>query len=179
MTGRTTTSLALTVFTLLASGAAAVATDDRSKRTERTEQTVIKPREFTIPKGQCSQIAADIEVKGLGVERTTTVVESAGQGDRHDGRSGGLLYSFSTKITGTATDNFGGTYTFAYQFHFTKPAPLPGSGIVVDRFELTGTGAANGLSTFFRARATFDSASNFVGGEILEQSGQPFGCDPL
>jgi hypothetical protein len=76
-------------------------------------------------------------------------------------------------VTGTATDNFGGKYTFSYEFHFKKPAPLPGSGVVVDTFKLTGTGAADGLSTFFTARATFDSASNFTGVEILEQSGQP------
>ena len=31
---------------------------------ERSEQTVIKSREVTIPKGQCSQLPAELEVKG-------------------------------------------------------------------------------------------------------------------
>ena len=44
-----------------------------------SEQTVIKSREFTVPKGQCSQLPADLELKGLGLERTMTVVESAEQ----------------------------------------------------------------------------------------------------
>ena len=74
---------------------------------------------------------------------------------------------------------FGGSYTFTYQLNSRKPIPIPGSGIMIDNFKLTGTGVADGLSTFFRARATFDSGFNFIGGEILEESGTPFGCDPL
>ena len=42
---------------------------------EKSEQTVIKPRDFTIPKAgrQCSQLPIGLVVKGLGLERTTTV----------------------------------------------------------------------------------------------------------
>jgi len=143
---------------------------------ERSEQTVIKSRSFTLPKGQCPRLPANVEVQGLGLERTTTVIQG-GDGEEH--RNDGLRGSFVTRISGTATDNLGGSYTFSYQLASKKPIPIPGSGIVVDTFSLTGTGVANGLSTFFRARATFDSGFNFVSGEILEQSGTPFGCDPL
>ena len=145
---------------------------------ERSERTVIKSRSFTIPKGQCPRLPANVEVQGLGLERTTTVIQR-GDGEDEDGGGAGLRGSFLTRISGTATDNLGGTYTFSYQLASRKPIPIPGSGIVVDTFTLKGTGVANGLSTFFRARATFDSGFNFVGGEILEQSGTPFGCDPL
>ena len=100
-------------------------------RNEKSEQTVIKSREFTIQKGRCSQLPGDLEVKGLGLERTTTVVESAddrGQpaGDDDDGR---ITYSLLSTITGTATDNLGGAYTFRYQLRFRAPSLLPGSAI--------------------------------------------------
>jgi hypothetical protein len=148
---------------------------------EKSEQTVIKPSEFTIPKGQCSQLAADLEVKGLGLERSKTVVESAHEGDKHGSNEdeGRISYSLFRRITGTATDNLGGKYTFSYQLRLKKPVSLPGSGIVIDTFTLTGTGAANGLSTFVKARVTFDSASNPIAFEILEEAGDPFRCDPL
>jgi len=148
---------------------------------ERSEQTVIKSREFTIPKGQCSQLPADLEVKGLGLERTKTVVESAGQRVKHagDDDEGRITYSLLSTITGTATDNFGGTYTFRYQLRFVAPSRIPGSTIVTDNFSLHGTGAADGMSTFFRARVTLDSGANVVGFELLEQTGDPFRCDPL
>jgi hypothetical protein len=149
---------------------------------EKSKQTVIKPRDFTLPKAgrQCSQLPIGLVVKGLGLERTTTVVESAHEGDKHESDEDelGISYTFLSRITGTATDNFGGAYTFSYQLALEKPVTLPGVGIVIDTFKLTGTGAADGLSTFLKGKATFDSASNPTF-EILEQSGQPFGCDPL
>ena len=149
---------------------------------EKSEQTVIKPRDFTIPNAgkQCSQLPIGLVVKGLGLERTTTVVKSADEGDKHEGSEDevGVSYSLLSRITGTATDNFGGTYTFSYQLALEKPVTLPGVGIVIDTFKLAGTGAADGLSTFLKGKATFDSASNPTF-EILEQSGHPFGCDPL
>ena len=49
-----------------------------------------------------------------------------------------------------------------------------GQGSPIDNFKLTGTGAADGMSTFFRARVTLDSGANPVGFEILEQTGDPF-----
>jgi hypothetical protein len=168
---------ALTVL-VLSAGAATVRAHDTSRQ---SEQTVIRSREFTIPKGQCQQMPADLEVKGLGLERTTTVVESAHEGGKHadDGEDGRITYSLVSTITGTATDSRGGAYTFSYRLRFTKPSPIPGSGIITDNFKLTGTGAADGVSTFFRARVTLDSGANPVGFEILEQTGDPFHCDPL
>jgi hypothetical protein len=162
----------------LAAGAGPLGAHDGG---EMSEQTIIKSREFTIPKGQCSQLPADVEVKGLGLERTTTIVESAGERVKHAGErdEGRITYSLSSTITGTATDNLGGTYTFSYQLRFKTPSLIPGSGIATDNFKLTGTGAADGMSTFFRARVTFDSGANPVGFEILEQTGDPFHCDPL
>jgi len=177
MSARVVVATALMALALSA-GAGPLGAHDKG---EKSEQTVIKSREFTIPEGQCSQLPADLEVKGLGLERTTTVVESADERVKHagEGDEGRITYSLSSTISGTATDNLGGTYTFSYQLRFKKPSLIPGSGIATDNFKLTGTGAADGMSTFFRARVTFDGGANPVGFEILEQTGDPFHCDPL
>lgn len=142
---------------------------------EKSEQMVIKPREFTIPKGLCSQLPAGLEVKGLGIERAQTVVESFQESGKHEREDDDARISFnlSSRITGTATDNFGGQYTFKYELRFNRPIALPGSGVITDTFRLTGSGAADGLSTFFRARVTLDSGSTPIGFEILEQAGDP------
>lgn len=171
MRQRLMVAAALMVVAPMAGAAAALAH-------EHSEQTVIKSREFTVPKGQCSQLPADLELRGLGLERTTTVVERADQGGRHD-EDGRISYSLVTRITGTATDNFGGRYTFSYELRLKKPIALPGPGIIVDTFKLKGTGAADGMATFFRARVTFDSGANPIGFELVEQTGEPSSCDPL
>jgi hypothetical protein len=184
MLKRLMVAAALMVLALSAGAAAARAHDDDSA------QTVVRPRSFTIPKGQCSQLPADLVVQGQGIERLTTKIDNGDEADRHDGdaddddegegneNEGGVTLSISSRITGTATDNHGGTYTFVYQNRLHK-TPIPGSGIDTDSFKLKGTGAASGMFTFFRARVTFDSNFNFVGFEILEQVGDPFHCDPL
>jgi hypothetical protein len=168
--------LARIAAALFVSAAAAGATLIAS---ERGEQTVIRSRDFTIARGQCPQLPAGVEVKGLGLERTTTVVTGANEGDGHQHDDDGLTYSLLSRIDGTATDNLGGTYRFSYLLRFRKPAQLPGTAIAVDTFELSGTGAADGMSTFIKVRVTLDSGANPVAFEILEQSGNPFQCDPL
>jgi hypothetical protein len=157
-----------TAMTVLALSMAP-ATMRAEDRGERSEQTVITSRTFTIPKGQCSQLPADVEIQGVGLERTKTVVT---------GETGRLGYSRISTITGTATDNFGGKYTFVYHNRLSD-ATVPGTGIDVDTFKLTGRGVANGMSTFFRLKATLDAGGNPIGFELIEQSGDPFHCDPL
>jgi hypothetical protein len=168
--------MAAAIVVIAVSGATTAGADGKD---ETSEQTIIKSRTFTIAKGQCSQLPGNVEIQGLGLERTTTRIggrDDFAEDEERVSLSGSLL----SRITGTATDNLGGRYTFSYQLSFTKPAPIPGSGIVVDRFKLTGTGLANGLSTFFRVRVTFDSGFTPIAFEVLEQSGNPFGgCDPL
>ena len=151
-----------------------VRADDKG---EASEQTVIKARAFTIPQGQCSQLPGNVEIQGVGLERTTTRIE--GDDSREDEGRGGLRGTLLSRITGAATDNLGGHYTFSYELSLKKPTPIPGTGIVVDSFKLTGTGVANGLSTFFRVRVTFDAGFTPIAFELLEQRGMPFGCDPL
>jgi hypothetical protein len=152
---------------------AGMATASAQEDKEKSEQTVIKSRTFTIPRGQCPHLPADLTVEGLGLERTKTIVRERGG----DERPGALHASLSSTITGTATDNAGGTYTFTYNLRVDSP--IPGSGIAVDVFTLTGRGRANGLSTAFRAKVTFDSGFNPIAFELLQASGDPFQCDPL
>jgi hypothetical protein len=147
---------------------------------EHSEQTVIKSRTFTVPAGQCPQLPANVSVQGLGLERTTTTID--GGGDKGEDRgSVGLRGNLLTRISGTATDSLGGTYTFSYQLSFKRPISIPGTATVIDTFKLTGNGVANGMSTFFRATVNLDSGFNpiFATLRILEQSGDPFVCDPL
>jgi hypothetical protein len=175
MTGFVKMAAAFIAFTLATGGGIALAS-------EHSEQTVIRSRDFTIPKGQCPNVRSDLEIKGIGLERTITVVESATEGDEHAHRDGvdRLTYNLSSTISGTATDNQGGVYTFKYQLRLAKPVALPGTGIVTDTFRLSGTGSADGLATFFRVKVNFDAGSNPIAFELLDQSGNPFqGCDPL
>jgi hypothetical protein len=146
-----------------------------------SDQINIRPRDFTLPtdRGPCSQLPDGLVVQGHGTERTWIEIDNDGEGDGDDRQAneGRPTQHVSTKITGTATDNQGGTYTFSYSNRFETP--LPGPGIMVDRFAITGRGAANGLSTFFRARVTADSTGNLIAFEILRESGDPFGCDGI
>ena len=146
-----------------------------------SDQVIIRQRDFTLPtdRGPCSQLPDGLVVQGRGTERTWIEIDNDGEddGDDRGTKEGRPTQHVSTKITGTATDNHGGTYTFSYSNRFETP--LPGSGIMVDRFALKGKGAANGLSTFFRARVTADSTGNLISFEILRQSGDPFGCDGI
>jgi len=148
---------------------------------ERSEQTVIRSRDFTVARGQCPTLPPDLELRGLGLERFTTIAESARDGERGGGPDdeSAVSYSFGSRITGTATDNGGGQYRFVYQLTLRKPVILPGSGIITDAFTLSGTGQADGMSTFFRARVMFDSGGNPVSFELLDQKGDPMHCDPL
>ncbi len=145
---------------------------------EHSVQTVIQSRTFTIPAGRCPQLPANAEVRGLGVERTTTTIEGAEDRGEDRGKTG-LRGSVLSRISGAATDNLGGTYTFSYQLKYSSP--IPGTGIVTDTFRLTGNGVANGMSTFFKATVDFDSGFNplFETFHLLEQSADPFVCDPL
>jgi len=148
---------------------------------ERSEQTVIRSRDFTIARGQCTALPADLEIKGLGLERFTTVAEGARDGERRGDADDetAVSYSLGSRITGTATDSMGGQYRFLYKLTLRKPVILPGPGIITDAFTLSGTGQADGMSTFFRARVMFDSGGNPIAFELLDQTGDPFHCDPL
>ena len=61
----------------LSAGAGTVCAHDKG---EKSEQTVIKSRSFTIPLGQCSQLPGDLVVEGLGLERTRTEIDSGKSG---------------------------------------------------------------------------------------------------
>jgi hypothetical protein len=182
MVKRLMLAVALAVLVVSAGAVAAYADDDGGQK-----DTVVRPRTFTIAKGQCPALPGNLEINGQGIERTKTRITVGGDEDDADDEDqddeegdenrGGIHFSISTRITGTATDNLGGRYKFTYRLRGTSP--IPGSGIAIDTFKLTGKGAADGLSTFFRARVTFDSNINIIGFEFLETAGDPAHCDPL
>jgi hypothetical protein len=181
MVKRLMVAAAVAVLVVSAGVVAVRADDDGGKK-----DTVVRPRTFTIAKGQCPALPGNLEIHGQGIERTKTKI-TIGDGDEDDADAdddedgdenpGGVTFSISTRITGTATDNLGGRYKFSYRLRVKSP--IPGTGIAIDTFKLTGTGAANGLSTFFRASVTFDSNINVIGFEFLDTAGDPLHCDPL
>ena len=105
---------------------------------EKSEQTVIKSREFTVPKGQCSQLPADLELKGWVSSVRRTVVESAEQRGRHESGDddGRITYSLLSRITGRRPTTSAASNTFSYELRLKKPIPLPGTGIILDTFKL-------------------------------------------
>ena len=103
-------------------------------------------------------------------------------------------FTVFTIITGTATDNQGGSYRFSY--HNRVEGSAPGTGVMTDHFRLTGQGRANGLFSAFKANLTFaplgdpiDTSAIFnaiTGFEFVFAVGDPFNpatnasiCDPL
>ena len=188
-----------------------------------SEVTTVRPIEFTIPAGQCPNLPADLSVSGQGTERTTTEIEvrdadGDDDGDRNrnsgrdrdeDGNRNGnrgrdrdededevraTEFTVFTIITGTATDNEGGSYRFSY--HNRVEGSAPGTGVMTDHFRLTGQGRANGLFSAFKANLTFaplgdpiDTSAIFnaiTGFEFVFAVGDPFNpatnasiCDPL
>ena len=100
-------------------------------------------------------------------------------------------FTVFTIITGTATDNEGGSYRFSY--HNRVEGSAPGTGVMTDHFRLTGRGRANGLFSAFKANVTFGPVSDpfnvfamLTGFEFVFAVGDPFDpatnasiCDPL
>lgn len=129
--------------------------------------TIFQPIEFTIPAGQCSLLPGDLELKGSGTIAMTT------KASQHDGVASETDRSVAW---GTATDNRGGSYVFAYVNTFSGSSP--GTAIVEDHFTLFGSGQAR-LSSGFKLRLTFGPDWELLGLEEIWSFGDPEHCDPI
>jgi hypothetical protein len=94
------------------------------------------------------------------------------QGKFHD--------QISTTITGTATDNQGGTYRFNYHnvTTFSPTVDFPFVVHITDHFNLVGNGAANNVHTFFNIALLVTGPDS---DEVISAHfhGDPETCDPL
>ena len=161
---------ALLALALSAAPAAASTHDDGG-------QTIVRPRTFTIPAGQCPTLPAGLAIQGQGTERTTITI---GPGEADDDDEGDApTFRLNTRIVGTASDNAGGEYKFDYRLRVRSLEDDPAHGVAVDTFRLSGKGAANGLATLIRVNLTFDASFNPIVFDIVELQGNPFQCDPL
>jgi len=167
--------LLLTVLTTLALSAAMAA----AAAQDEGGQTIVRPRTFTIPAGQCPTLPAGLAIQGQGTEHTTIVIGGdADDPDNEDNDGDAPMFRLNTTIVGTATDNAGGQYKFNYRLR-VRSLNDPTSGVAVDTFRLHGKGAADGLATLIRANLTFDANFNPIAFDLVELAGDPFHCDPL
>jgi hypothetical protein len=120
----------------------------QAKRTERTIETA--PATFEIKSENCSMLPPGTTINGTGTLTSITWTTK---------RRGHRTVTNSSVAPGTATDQAGNQYTFLYSNQFrvsnTRARPRVYSGIMVDVFQLQGTGPAT-LSNGFVANYTTD-----------------------
>ena len=170
------TILAAAVALLLGLGATAALGGD-SPVPVPPEETAVT---WTLPKGQCKNLPKGLRVTGEGTSRTYVTSATA--------EDGTTAFTELTVITGTATDNRGGTYRFDYHNVLTtSDADAPFVGIMSDHFTLKGRGAADGLHSAFLADFTLTSEDPLVASfDKIWSTGDPIDfatgaarCDPL
>jgi hypothetical protein len=171
------TIVAAAAALLLAVGATAALGGDSPAPVAPVEETEVS---WTIKKGQCKNLPPGLKVTGEGTSRKYVTFASAADGT--------TAYTELVIITGTATDNRGGTYRFDYHNVLTTPdADAPFTAIMSDHFTLKGRGAANGLHSAFLANFTLTSEDPLVASlEKIWSTGDPIDfatgtarCDPL
>jgi hypothetical protein len=120
------------------------------------------PVSFQISSEFCSQLASGTTITGTGT--ATATIDAKGQ--------------IHTLVTGTATDNLGGSYRFNYH---QSLLPRNGGEIsqVTDHFNLVGDGQNVKLHSHFVAiidGTDLETATMFA---LKQLHGDPFGCDPI
>jgi hypothetical protein len=137
------------------------------------------PVSFTIPSGQCSNLAAGTTLTGSGIEKSITKEKTAGDI---------TTIINATHAHGTATDQDGNVYVFNYSNEFrvsnTAADPDTFSGLMTDHFSNSGRGPAK-LNNGFVANITTDFTTFFTlvpissFGDPLSFPDAAAHCDPL
>lgn len=129
------------------------------------------PLTFTL-KG-CTQLPAGLVITGSG--ESLLVIST-----RTD-KDGNTVVERNNVVTGTATDNNGGSYIFNYADHGTitmPPSVFPFTMSLTDHFNLLGQGQGNQLQVGFRADATVIGPNTFIISPI-NLRGDPMTCDAI
>ena len=138
------------------------------------------PVSFTIPSGQCSNLASGTSLTGEGTERSITTETTAG---------GVTTIMNTSHAHGTSIDQDGNVYVFDYSNHFrasnTVANPTLFSGLMTDHFSNSGPGPAK-LNNGFVANITFTSGFATFSAVPISSHGDPLSfpdgaahCDPL
>jgi len=132
-------------------------------------QTFREPLTFTLTPETCPQLTT--VVTGTG-ESHVVVHESA------DG-SGGVHFSFSNTVKGTAVGEDGSTWKFSYQLneHDTKEAEPPFTVAFVDKFLLLGDGGAPNIKVKIYNQFVVNPDGSFTDLKVRIR-GEP-GCDAI
>jgi hypothetical protein len=137
------------------------------------------PVKFTIPSGQCSNLADGTTLTGSGIEKSITKEKTAGDI---------TTIINATHAHGTATDQDGNVYVFNYsnEFRVSNTAGDPDifTGLMTDHFSNSGRGPAK-LNNGFVANITTDFTTFFTlvpissFGDPLSFPDGAAHCDPL
>jgi hypothetical protein len=129
------------------------------------------PLSFTLT--GCTQLPAGLVITGSG--ESLLVIST-----RTD-KDGNTVVERNNVVTGTATDNNGGSYIFNYANHTTMtmpPSVFPFTMSLTDHFNLLGQGQGNQLQVGFRADATVIGPNTFIISPI-NLRGDPMTCDAI
>ncbi|HLJ50475.1 MAG TPA: hypothetical protein VKU01_30895 [Bryobacteraceae bacterium] len=129
------------------------------------------PVSFTL-KG-CTQLPAGLVITGSG--ESLLVIST-----RTD-KDGNTVVEHNNVVTGTATDNNGGSYIFNYADHATitmPPSVFPFTRSLTDHFNLLGQGQRNQMQVGFRADVTVIAPNTFIISPINVR-GDPMTCDAI
>jgi len=121
----------------------------------------------------CTQLPAGLVITGSG---ESFIVIST----RTD-QNGNTVIERHNVVTGTATDNQGGSYIFNYADNSTMTIPpnvFPITASVNDHFNLLGAGPGNQMQVGFNADVTITSPTTFIFTPISIR-GNPASCDPI
>ena len=129
------------------------------------------PVSFTLK--NCTQLPAGLVITGSG--ESLLVIST-----RTD-KDGNTVIQRHNVVTGTASDNNGGTYVFNYADNSTMTVPpgvFPITASVNDHFNLLGPGKGNQMQVGFNADVTITGPNTFIFSPISLR-GNPFSCDPI
>jgi hypothetical protein len=129
------------------------------------------PVTFTL--AGCSQLPAGLIINGSG--ESLLIIST-----RTD-KDGNTITERHNVVTGTATDNRGGTYLFNYASNSTittPPGVFPFTLSGNDHFNLLGQGPGNQMQVGFNADATVTGPNTFIFNPVNVR-GNPATCDPI
>jgi hypothetical protein len=139
----------------------------------------VEPVSFTLSSEQCPNLPADTTIVGTGTLRSVTHEMTS--------RNGVTTRTVTATAAGTAVDDDGNRYHFAYSNHYrgsTSPDDTVFSGRMTDHFSLSGPGPArlnNGFIADFTINLgtfTFEEPIHEYGDPLSFPEGAPV-CDPL
>lgn len=143
------------------------------------QSTLNEPVTWTLAPGLCPSLPADLVLSGSGERHKVTNTKANADGS--------ISVLINDLVTGTATDNQGGTYHFKYTNHSIDSISAGGAHQIsmVDSFVLNGDGSAKHMNIGFNWSWSYHDPNGPFDviplANLVQQStrGEPLLCDPL